>query len=688
MVEGKPLAHWESFAYLGVGVVLAGSAIVVLASNARSTPNRFFAAFLALVAGNFIFDWVGAAFRAPLGPTDLLFDDGWYQLAHLLVPFDAAALLYFAAIFPRRSRLARWLPIPLSAALVAHVAYAIADPVASTRGDPAIARILLFAFFHACYLGALALAVRSLLAAEFPASRRAARALVAALLIAVAPRAGLITVDLTNSRASDVPTFLVRVAITSAVVLATLWAIRRESAPERAKTRPVLAAALVFIGAVIAVWSLTMVTSSPTPLSLLFTLRWVFFAGIVGYALTRDAFLDIDRRMLASSKRGIPFIAGAFAFIALWLVLSRFAGHGSYAWGAGEVLAMGGGILAAVGVATARGVATLPSGLAERKLGAYRALAEAHVEAQRDVHDVELASHARRLGVTRAEHEDIVALVLAEKALRETRGPGGALPKGYRALDVFDAGPTSWTVLAERDAEPRRVVVKTLRPEWRANPRVRESFEREARILARVKHPNVVGVVAMHDEPPTLVLEEARGGSLAHRVARTGPLDAIAVERLARDALAGLAALHAEGVIHRDLKPENILLAEDGRAMIADLGSAREDLTAGSTRVRVTAPGEVGTVLYMAPEQILGRRVDARTDLHALAATLVFAATGRHYLRAEGMSEFEVKRLVIDGARSSPAELGPRVRPLVARALAPDARERPADARAALDMLG
>lgn len=688
MVRGKSLAHWESFAYLGVGVVLAGSAIVVVASNPRSTPNRFFAAFLALVAANFLFDWVGGAFRSPLDGSRRLFEDGWYQLAHLLVPFDAAALLYFVAIFPRRSRLARWLPLPLAAALVAHVAYAIVDPVASTRGDPAIVRILTFGFFHACYLGALALAVRSLLAAEFPASRRAARALVAALLIAVAPRAGLITVDLTNSRATDTTTFAVRVLITSAVVLATLWALRREVAAERARTRPWITAALVFIGAVVVSWLLTTFFWSQTLLSLLFSLRWVFFAAIVAYALTRDAFLDIDRRMLASSKRGIPFIAGAFAFIALWLLLARFPGHDASAVGAGEVLAMGGGILAAVGVATARGVATLPIGLVERKLTAYRALVEAHLEAQRDADDVEIGAHARRLGVTRSEHDDIVALVLAEKALREKRGPGGALPKGYRAIDVFDAGPTSWTILAERDAEPRRVVVKTLRLEWRANPRVRASFEREARILAALRHPNVIGVVAIHEDPPALVLELAEGGSLAQRVARGGPLDASALERLARDALEGLAALHAQGVVHRDIKPENILLAKDGRAMIADLGSAREETTGDTTRVRVTAAGEVGTVLYMAPEQVLGRPVDARTDLYSLAATLIFAATGRHYLRAEGSSEFEVKRLVIDGTRASPAELGPRVRALVDRALASDIRERPANALAALDLLG
>ncbi|HVM44373.1 MAG TPA: serine/threonine-protein kinase, partial [Candidatus Thermoplasmatota archaeon] len=454
-------------------------------------------------------------------------------------------------------------------------------------------------------------------------------------------------------------------------------------------TRPWILSAVAFVGIVFAYWTAISMPAGHNAVAFsgLFTLRWLFFAALVAFALTRHAFLDMDRRLLPSLRRGTPIVAGAAAFVALWLLLARFQGHGQSALGAGEAVAMSGAFLVAIGVATAHGVATPPGALAVRKLEAYRALVEAHVESGRDADDAELLGHRKRLGLDARDHADVAALVLAERAARARRGPAGALPPEYRAVAVLPAGPTAYAVLAERAPSSQRVVVKVLRPEWRTNERVAAAFEREARLLAEIQHPHVVRVIATHEQPPTLVMEHAAGGSLAARVAADGPLPGPQVDRLAREILSGLAALHEKGIVHRDVKPENILFDADGRAMVADLGSAAERDVARATRIRITAAGEVGTVLYMAPEQVLGRVADARADLHAFAATLVFAATGRHYLAAEGLGEFDVKRLIVEGARRIPDEIPPPLRPLVARCLSPAAAARPADARAALATL-
>lgn len=165
----------------------------------------------------------------------------------------------------------------------------------------------------------------------------------------------------------------------------------------------------------------------------------------------------------------------------------------------------------------------------------------------------------------------------------------------------------------------RVVAVKLLPTELATDATFRARFEREARTLGRLKHPNIVTVHdfgALPDGGGYLVMEYVEGGTLRSRL----PLAEAEAERVARELCEALACAHAAGVVHRDLKPENVLFDADGRARLADFGIAQ--LLAGD-HTSLTAPHVVlGTPRYMAPEALRGAPPDARADVFSMGVVL------------------------------------------------------------------
>lgn len=155
----------------------------------------------------------------------------------------------------------------------------------------------------------------------------------------------------------------------------------------------------------------------------------------------------------------------------------------------------------------------------------------------------------------------------------------------------------------------------------------RRRLAREAEALSRLDHPAIVPLLEVVEdgEDLLLVMPHLAGGDLADRVRVHGPLPPAQVHALADRLLGALAAAHRAGVVHRDLKPANVLFDEQGRAYLADFGTAGlRDATGG-----LTATGTVvGTPEFMAPEQARGDAVTAAADVFSLGATLRFAATG------------------------------------------------------------
>jgi serine/threonine protein kinase/tetratricopeptide (TPR) repeat protein len=212
---------------------------------------------------------------------------------------------------------------------------------------------------------------------------------------------------------------------------------------------------------------------------------------------------------------------------------------------------------------------------------------------------------------------------------RVSIGPGTVLGR-YRLVERIGEGGMG-EVWKAHDANLDRVVaIKMLLRGALGDAMARERFRREALALSRLSHPGVATVFDFdtQDGYDFLVLEFVPGGTLQSRLA-TGPLPLDRVLHLGAAIADALDNAHRQGVLHRDLKPGNILLTADGHPKILDFGLALL-LSGGKTTGRMTQVGTVvGTLPYMAPEQLLGEADDARTDVYALGIMLFEMATGR-----------------------------------------------------------
>jgi serine/threonine protein kinase len=239
---------------------------------------------------------------------------------------------------------------------------------------------------------------------------------------------------------------------------------------------------------------------------------------------------------------------------------------------------------------------------------------------------------------------------------------------GYELLERLGEGGMGEVFLARQLSLDREVAVKLVRRELLAEEWFLERLEREARLLARLRHPHLVTVhdfLRLPDGTAAVVMELVEGGSLRDRLRASPnglPLDEALT--LIRQVAAALAAAHAEGVIHRDIKPENVLLDAAGQVRVTDFGMALS-LAPGAPRLTRTG-ATLGTPGYLAPEQLSGADTDARTDLFALGVLLYEMLTGRLPL-----GSFEPPRTVRP-------EIPAQVDAAILRALKPNPADRPA----------
>jgi serine/threonine-protein kinase len=198
------------------------------------------------------------------------------------------------------------------------------------------------------------------------------------------------------------------------------------------------------------------------------------------------------------------------------------------------------------------------------------------------------------------------------------------------------------TVDLAHDTElDRPVALKRLAENLARDADLQRRFIREARLSARLAHPNVVRVfdVGEDDGRPFIAMEYVEGETLAELVARRGRLPAAEAATLGTQMCAGLAAAHAAGLVHRDVKPQNLLLGTDGLLKLGDFGIA-----AGHEGTRLTLAGTVlGTAGYLAPEQARGEQVTAAADIYAVGAVLYELVTGVVARRVNTLTELEAE---------------------------------------------
>jgi serine/threonine protein kinase len=198
--------------------------------------------------------------------------------------------------------------------------------------------------------------------------------------------------------------------------------------------------------------------------------------------------------------------------------------------------------------------------------------------------------------------------------------PQTDLESEFEIRGELGRGGMAVVYLAKERALGREVAIKVVRARYLDDDETRTRFEREARISARLTHPNIVtvhGLRRLPDDSLALVLQYVPGQTLADAIRERGPLPTDVAVGVLRDVGAALAYAHASGVVHRDVKPDNIFIeSQTGRALLADFGIA----VRGLHDTRLTVAGSVlGTPTYMSPEQIDGAPVDGRSDLYMLA---------------------------------------------------------------------
>jgi Tol biopolymer transport system component len=211
----------------------------------------------------------------------------------------------------------------------------------------------------------------------------------------------------------------------------------------------------------------------------------------------------------------------------------------------------------------------------------------------------------------------------------------GTLVAGkYRVVGEIGRGGMGVVYRAHDEALARDVAIKVLPPEFASDPERLRRFEQEAKAAGQLNHPNILVVydVGTHKGAPYIVTELLEGESLRERLSG-GALPARKATETAVQIAKGLSAAHEKGIIHRDLKPDNVFVTKDGHVKILDFGLAklarsRDELT-GATLTEATHPGMVlGTVGYMSPEQVLGKPLDARSDLFSLGVVLYEMLSG------------------------------------------------------------
>jgi TolB-like protein/Tfp pilus assembly protein PilF len=233
----------------------------------------------------------------------------------------------------------------------------------------------------------------------------------------------------------------------------------------------------------------------------------------------------------------------------------------------------------------------------------------------------------------------------------------GARLGPYEVLGPLGTGGMGEVYRAKDPRLDREVAIKVLPERLASDPAALSRFEREAKVLAALSHPNVLGILdfGQQDGVAYAVTELLEGETLRTRLTRSAPSWREGVE-LAVAIADGLAAAHSKGIIHRDLKPENVFLTSDGRVKILDFGLARREKPFSPVSQQTEAGTVMGTVGYMSPEQVDGQSGDARSDIFSFGCVLYEIATGHRAFH--GANAQETLAAILRDAPADPLQSG------------------------------
>ncbi|RPI15472.1 MAG: YARHG domain-containing protein [Ignavibacteriae bacterium] len=237
----------------------------------------------------------------------------------------------------------------------------------------------------------------------------------------------------------------------------------------------------------------------------------------------------------------------------------------------------------------------------------------------------------------------------------------GKIISNYKIISSIGVGGMGSVYLAQHNKLDRNVAVKVLNPELSSNEEIRKRFINEANTLSKLNHHNIVTLYDFADEENNLflIMEYVEGTPLDTVIEKvTGPIPEVRCNAIFDQILSGFAYAHKKGIVHRDIKPSNIILQSDDTPKILDFGIAK--IVEGDLKLTKTGT-RMGSVIYMSPEQVMGREVDLRSDIYSLGVTLFEMLSGKLPYDSGTESEFEIQTKIVREPLPSIRAVNPNV---------------------------